>query len=557
MDVSCNSTPISKGSWDVIVIGAGAAGLMTCLELPSHLNVLLVNRNTSKKSASRWAQGGIASVTRKEDSFSSHAEDTFKAGGGLCDGDAVRMLVENAPICVDRLQNLGMEFDRDLNGLSTTLEAAHSYRRVLHVQDQTGRALIDVLRDQVEKRSNILHRRGVRVTQLWVENNRCIGVQVLDGPFLYWIQSRAVVLASGGGGHLFANTTNPPQACGEGLSLAWKAGASIEDLEFFQFHPTALKMKGAPCFLISEAVRGEGAVLVDRYGKSPVAHLSHRDLSVRDQVSRALVKTMQSQGVSSLGLNLMRIPYQKIQERFPSILQRCREMGIDPLHSLIPIAPAAHYWMGGVATNMHAETSLTGLYAVGEVACTGVHGANRLASNSLLECLVFAGQMSNIHLNDYLYPNRDIPKYCFHVDILSDIDEASNDDFLRSSINELRELFWNEVGVNRSKKGMQRAIKNIRSDFNNLSQHTLLSLVQNQNIDICNYFDEITRKKINLLLDLSHRQLTSILTLNACLFRCESRGGHYRVDAPQSLPYWRCHSQQIRGESIKTRPVRN
>ena len=400
MDVAIDSNPIAVGSWDVVVIGAGAAGLMTCLELPSHLKVLLVNRNTSKRSASRWAQGGIAAVTRTEDSLQSHEQDTLRAGAGLCDVDAVQMLVRKAPQCVERLQALGMEFDRDLNGLSTTLEAAHSFRRVLHVQDRTGRALVDILRDQVEKRSNVLHRRGVRVTQLWVKNNCCCGVQVLDGPFLYWIQSRAVVLASGGGGHLFVNTTNPAQASGEGLALAWNAGASIEDLEFFQFHPTALKLEGAPSFLISEAVRGEGAVLVDCFGNSPVAHLSKRDLSVRDQVSRALVHSMQSQDANHVGLDLKRIPSEMLQARFPWIIQQCREFGIDPMKTLIPVAPAAHYWMGGVATNLKAATSLPGLYAVGEVACTGVHGANRLASNSLLECLVFAGQMSEIELLD-------------------------------------------------------------------------------------------------------------------------------------------------------------
>ena len=192
----------------------------------------------------------------------------------------------------------------------------------MHVQDRTGRALVDILRDQVEKRPNVLHRRGVRVTQLWVTNNCCCGVQVLDGPFLYWIQSRAVVLASGGGGHLFANTTNPAQASGEGLALAWKAGASIEDLEFFQFHPTALKLEGAPSFLISEAVRGEGAVLVDCFGNSPVAHLSKRDLSVRDQVSRALVHSMQSQDANHIGLDLQRISSEKLQARFPWIIQQ-------------------------------------------------------------------------------------------------------------------------------------------------------------------------------------------------------------------------------------------
>ena len=217
--------PIPINNWDVIVIGAGAAGLMTSLELPTNLKVLLLNRNTSKVSSSRWAQGGIASVVRKDDSFELHAEDTLKAGDGLCDYQAVEMLVKEAPSCVGRLQNLGMIFDQSSDQLATTLEAAHSRRRVLHVKDRTGRALVEVLEDHVENKKNILHCRGVRVTELLIENEECKGVQVLDGANLYWIQSRAVVLATGGVGNLFTNTTNPAQSSGEGIALAWKAGA--------------------------------------------------------------------------------------------------------------------------------------------------------------------------------------------------------------------------------------------------------------------------------------------------------------------------------------------
>ncbi len=548
--------PIPNEYWDVVVIGAGAAGLMTCLELPSNLKVLLVNRNTSKSSSSRWAQGGISAVIRPEDSFDSHAEDTLKAGCGLCDVDSVNMLVEKAPRCVARLQKLGMEFDRDSHGFATTLEAAHTYRRVLHVQDQTGRALVDVLREQVEQRQNVLHRRGVRVTKLLVERNSCYGVQVLDGPFLYWIQSRAVVLASGGGGHLFANTTNPPQACGEGLALAWNAGAAIEDLEFFQFHPTALKLEGAPSFLISEAVRGEGGVLVDSEGNSPVAHLSNKDLSPRDQVSRALFQAMQDQGVNHIGLDLMGIPAKKVYSRFPSIIQRCKEMGIDPFQDLIPIAPAAHYWMGGIATDLHASTSLLGLYAVGEVACTGAHGANRLASNSLLECLVLASQMASIELNDFL-SNKALRRNFLQIDYSPDLFEMHSEDYLRSSINQLRNLFWREAGVNRSKQGIQNALNQIKLHLESIKKDPLLNLVSSQSLDTCNKLDENTRSKLNLLLDFSHRLLTSSLTLNACLFRRESRGGHYRLDYPSSLPYWRCHSRQILGKAISTRSVRS
>ncbi len=546
---------IPSGHWDVVVIGAGAAGLMTCLELPSNLKVLLLNRNTSRRSSSRWAQGGIAAVTRSEDSFESHAKDTLNAGAGLCDAQAVHMLVQEAPQCVERLLKLGMEFDRDCDSLATTLEAAHSYRRVLHVKDRTGRELVEVLQDRIAQRPNLLHCRGVRVTQLWVENNRCCGVQVLDGPILRWIGARAVVLASGGGGHLFANTTNPAQACGEGLALAWSAGAAVEDLEFVQFHPTALKLDGAPCFLLSEALRGEGAVLVDSFGESPLSDLQGGDLAPRDQVSRALVQAMQSQGVKNLGLDLTSIPSDLAENRFPTILQRCRELGLDPLNASIPVAPAAHYWMGGVATDLNAATTLPGLYAVGEVACTGVHGANRLASNSLMECLVFARQMAFIHLGPLpevgLNRTDSTP-----IDCALTLDGINDSQALVSAIEDLRKLCWREAGVDRSARGMQSALTMIIKDFEQLNQQPLLKLVDNHDKEICFRFDDVTRRNINLLLDLSHRQLTAKLLLEACLFRSESRGGHYRRDSPASLAYWQCHSRQIRGKDLFTRPVK-
>ncbi len=545
---------LGSNSWDVVVVGAGAAGLMSCLELSSKYKVLLLNRNTSRRSSSRWAQGGIASVTRMEDSFESHIKDTLDAGAGLCDFDAVTKLVRQAPECVDRLQELGMEFDRIGSDLSTTLEAAHSFRRVLHVKDRTGRALVEVLLEEVNSRTNITHRRGIRVTQLWIEGNRCCGLQVLDGQMLYWIPTRAVVLATGGGGHLFENTTNPAQASGEGIALAWRAGAAIDDLEFVQFHPTALKIKDAPCFLISEALRGEGAVLIDQDGESPVNDLEGRDLAARDKLSRALAEVMRQKKVKHLGLDLKNIPSSILENRFPTILRRCRELGLNPLREAIPVAPAAHYWMGGVATNLNAETSLLGLYAVGEVASTGLHGANRLASNSLTECLVFASEMSSIQIGDF-------PSFTENIHVTSIRDPGSNrkqsNEFLMQEIVSLRKLCWEEAGVNRSFKGLSKALLQIKKDLQKLNQDPLLIAVNTQSKDTGYHFDELARKTLNLILDLNNRRLTSILLLEACLFRNESRGGHYRTDSSISLPFWQCHSRQIRGKGISTRPVRS
>ncbi len=551
------SEPIPSGPWDVVVVGAGAAGLMTCLELPAGLRVLLVNRNTSRRSSSRWAQGGIASVTRRDDNSDSHATDTIHAGAGLCDGDSVRFLVEQAPQCVDRLLELGMDFDRNSDGsLATTLEAAHSHHRVLHVQDRTGHALVDVLRQRAEQRPGLLHRRGVRVSQLWVENGRCCGVQVLDGFRLQWIRARAVILATGGGGHLYTNTTNPAQAAGEGIALAWAAGAAVEDLEFVQFHPTALKLPGAPCFLISEAVRGEGARLVDAAGNSPVNQLPGADLAPRDQVSRALLKCMRLQGVDHVGLDLSGIPRDQAERRFPTILERCRNHNLNPLEQPIPVAPAAHYWMGGVATDLNAATSLPGLYAVGEVACTGLHGANRLASNSLMECLVFARQLGAIDLPAVSATDKHW-KTRGHSIRTTQTNARSNTGMgeLTRKIANLREQCWDVAGVNRSRVGMQTLLKLTTKAMNPLEQEELLCMVNQQSHQQLLELEEPSRQELNLLLDLAHRQRTTALLLEACLFRTESRGGHFRSDAPSCLPQWRRHSRQLRGEGIKTRCV--
>ncbi len=549
---------IAPGPWDVIVIGAGAAGLMTCLELPADLRVLLLNRNTSRRSSSRWAQGGIAAVTRSNDNAQSHGDDTVSAGAGLCDGDAVRLLVDQAPQSVLRLQELGMEFDRNQDGtLATTLEAAHSHRRVLHVQDRTGKALVDVLRERVDARPGLQHRRGVRVTQLWVRHNRCCGVQVLEGPWLHWIPARAVVLATGGGGHLYANTTNPAQACGEGVALAWQAGAAIEDLEFVQFHPTALKVEHAPCFLISEAVRGEGARLVDASGTSPVRELPGQDLAPRDQVSRALVRQMQSQGVAHMGLDLSAISAEKLIRRFPTILERCHGYGIDPQKQPIPVAPAAHYWMGGVATDLQAATSLPGLYAVGEVACTGVHGANRLASNSLMECLVFARQLREIDLGVHALSidssrTEEITELKPHLEHGR---SAFSKQDLTTSIQWLRSECWRVAGVDRSAHGMREVLNTLQKTIPSLESMTQLKMMQGQQPDQSMLLDEISRAELNLMLDLHHRQQSCSLLLKACLFRTESRGGHFRNDNPASMPQWCRHSRQLKGQTIGTRAV--
>ena len=533
--------------WDVVVIGSGAAGLMAALELPAGLRVLLLSKNSAPPSASRWAQGGIAAVTRSDDSFSSHIDDTLKAGAGLCDRQAVELLVRQAPHCVERLLQLGMAFDRSPDGLSTTLEAAHSHRRVLHAQDRTGGALVDVLERAVLQRPGLVQRKGMPALQLWIEAGRCVGLQVLEAGQLRWLRCGAVVLASGGGGHLFAHTTNPSQASGDGVAMAWSAGALLRDLEFVQFHPTALMLPGAPHFLISEAVRGEGARLLDHHGQSPVQNLAGADLAPRDQVSRALARCMQAQGVEHLWLDLRPVGRDRLERQFPTILGRCRALGLEPTESPIPVAPAAHYWMGGIATDLQAATSVPGLYAVGEVACTGVHGANRLASNSLMECLVFARKLKDLRLEPLPAAKSQGAEH-WRGDSSSDGIDPSG------AINDLRLLCWQAAGVERSGPSLAAALRSVRLQRAEVEALPLLraaaALAGDQQLELGAASGPLLQ-----LQELRQRLRLAELLMEAALFRNESRGGHHRRDAPASQPFWRVHSQQQRGKPISTAAV--
>jgi L-aspartate oxidase len=536
--------------WDVIIVGGGAAGLMAALELPAGLKVLLLSKERSTpRSASRWAQGGIAAVTRPEDSFASHMADTLRAGAGLCEPDAVRLLVEEAPGCVQRLLELGMDFDRHGEALSTTLEAAHSHRRVLHAQDRTGGALVDALERRVAQREGLRRLTGAVALQLLVQGGRCCGLQVLLGQELRWLRARAVVLATGGGGHLFANTTNPAQASGDGIAMAWQAGAVIRDLEFVQFHPTALMLPGAPHFLISEAVRGEGARLVDGRGESPVAQLSGGDLAPRDAVSRALVQRMREEQLSHLWLDLRPVGIERLERQFPTILGRCRELGLEPTTAPIPVAPAAHYWMGGIRTDQQAATTLPGLYAIGEVASSGVHGANRLASNSLMECLVFARQLQRLELAEV--DISDGPQQQATSALAPRRPAAA----LADQQQTLRTLCWQAAGVERQPGRLREALRQVQRVHSEHTSEPLLQEARQQPADLCLHLEQDVADWMRMAQELGHRLQVSELLLEAALFRQESRGGHFRLDAPAAQPFWRCHSLQQRHRLISSEPV--
>jgi L-aspartate oxidase len=383
----------------VLIVGSGVGGLSTALELPPELPVLLVTKARLASSATRYAQGGIAAVLGADDSPGDHWTDTMTAGAGLCDPEAVRVLVSEGPAAVRGLQRLGTSFDLEGGRLALTIEGGHSRRRIVHAGgDATGAEVERTLVEAVRAAPNVTVAERTFLVDLVTEGGAVTGALLWSagadgGPRL--VRAGAVVLASGGAGQLYASTTNPALSTGDGIAAALRAGATLADLEFVQFHPTALHLDSDPRPLISEAMRGEGAVLRDQRGAEVMTGVHPLgDLAPRDVVTRGMAARMAELGVDHLFLDATDLPAAHLELRFPTILACCRAAGVEPTRDWIPVSPAAHYLMGGVLTDLDGRSSLPGLYAVGEAACTGVHGANRLASNSLLEGLVFAARIA-------------------------------------------------------------------------------------------------------------------------------------------------------------------
>ena len=354
--------------FDIIVVGSGAAGLYAALCLPAHLRVALVTKNTVNMGSSNYAQGGIAAAIDPSDNPKLHLEDTLKVGVGLCDHEAVKFMVDNAARAIAHLVEMGVAFDRKGKKLAMTLEAAHSHPRVLHSADTTGRAIIDTLVIEVQERPNIQIISQAVALNLWLARQkvRVQGISILHEGKIQWLKSSVVVLATGGGGQIFTQTTNPEVSTGDGIAIAWRAGAVLRDLEFFQFHPTALIKPGAPRFLISEAVRGEGAHLIDNKGnRFAFEYHPAGELAPRDVVSRAIFhhlhKTATKPTNAHVYLDLRAIDSDRVRDRFPNIINVCQKWGIDVFQEPIPVAPAAHYWMGGVACDLMSQTSIPGL----------------------------------------------------------------------------------------------------------------------------------------------------------------------------------------------------
>lgn len=542
--------------FDVLIVGGGAAGLYTALCLPSHFQVGLVTKDKLSLSASDWAQGGIAAAIAPEDSPSLHIEDTLRAGAGLCEPDAVKLLVERAPECIQRLVEMGVGFDRQGDTLALTLEAAHSRRRVLHAADTTGRAMVTTLIAQVLARKNIQVLQQATVLDLWMVDDRCQGVILVAGSEMVWLKAGATVLATGGGGQVYAQTTNPALSTGDGVAMAWRAGAQLRDLEFVQFHPTALTKPGAPRFLISEAVRGEGAHLVDDQGnRFAFNYHPQGELAPRDVVSRAIFNHLQATTANPAGshvwLDLRPIPAETIRYRFPNIIQVCQQWGVDVFQAPIPVAPAAHYWMGGITADTTSRTTIPGLYAVGETASTGVHGANRLASNSLLECLVFGAQLAALELaadpisSGEAQQSEEIPQALSIAEPLPT--------FITDCRQALPRLMWQSAGICREQAVLEQAITQVehwQQEFAvlPLSQALMQQFQATENLRL-RITGTATEQTLRQWSELRNLLDIADLMLKSAAFRTESRGGHYRSDYPQPIARWQVHTL-VEGQSL-------
>ncbi len=507
---------------DLLIIGGGAAGLAAALQAAEQAQVILLARGPLLESNSAWAQGGIAAALDGDDSPPAHVEDTLVAGAGLSDAAAVEALAWDAPGLMRELADLGVPFERVGAEFALGLEGGHSHRRILHVGDTTGWALTCTLAERARAHPRIRIVEGCQVVDLLDDRGRCAGALALDrdGAWHHF-RAGATIMATGGAGALYGLTSNQPGALGEGIALAYRAGAAVADMEFVQFHPTVLRTRAGHGFLISEAVRGEGARLLTPSGRRFMPGYDPRaELAPRDVVARGIFAAMQREGTDHVLLDLTHLPARELERRFPTIWARCRAEGIDLATMPIPVAPASHYLMGGIRTDLHGATSIPGLYAAGECACTGVHGANRLASNSLLECLVFGRRAAVAALN---YMTRDWRLEIGDVaNLQSPISNLQSPPQWRT---ELSELMRAHAALLRSASGLSAALRRLEAFPRQVDAPSP---------------DAITA---------ANAALVARLIITSALLREESRGAHFRADFPHTDDAWRVHLVLARGQA--------
>jgi len=516
--------------FDVLIIGSGLAGLSLALRTANNKKICLVSKRTINDSASNWAQGGIAAVLNNEDSIEAHIQDTLTAGAGLCDIAVTKKVVEHGKETVEWLIEQGVSFTReaDDSGYHLTREGGHSQRRIIHSADATGHAVQVTLAEKVRRHPNItLLENHIAVDLITTQkvktndaaladNNACLGAYVLDNTSgkVITIGAQNTVLATGGAGKVYLYTTNPDVSTGDGMAMAWRAGCRVANMEFIQFHPTCLFHPHAKSFLISEVVRGEGGILKLPDGtRFMPEHDARAELAPRDVVARAIDFEMKKRGLDCVYLDISHRSLEFIQEHFPNIYRRCLELGIDISKTPIPVVPAVHFMCGGVMTDDVGRTDIQHLYAIGETACTGLHGANRLASNSLLECLVFGQSAAEDILSQ---KDISIPTLPYWDE--SRVTDADEEVLISHTWDELRRSMWNYVGIVRTDKRLSRALHRI---------HMLRD-------EVHEFYSNF--KISNDLIELRNLLQVAELIVRSAMERKESRGLHYSKDHPNTDP---------------------
>ena len=516
---------------DVLVIGSGAAGLTLALTLPEHLRIAVLSKGNLSNGSTYWAQGGVAAVLDDTDTVESHVADTLNAGGGLCREDAVRFTVEHSREAIQWLIDQGVPFTRDDEHaredggfeFHLTREGGHSHRRIIHAADATGAAIFNTLLEQTKQRDNIeLLEQRVAVDliterKLGLDGQRCLGAYVLNRASgeVDTYSARFVILATGGAAKVYLYTSNPDGACGDGIAMAWRAGCRVGNLEFNQFHPTCLYHPQAKSFLITEALRGEGALLKLPNGERFMPRFDERaELAPRDIVARAIDHEMKRLGIDCVFLDISHKPADFVKAHFPTVYERCLDFGIDITKEPIPVVPAAHYTCGGVLVGQNGQTDVPGLYAIGETSFTGLHGANRMASNSLLECFVYARSAAAdiVAQLDQVKAPPALPDWD-----ASQVTDSDEDVIIAHNWDELRRFMWDYVGIVRTNKRLQRA------------EHRVRLLLDEIDEFYSNY--RVSRDLIEL------RNLAQVaeLMIRSAMQRHESRGLHYTLDYPQQL----------------------